>query len=109
MDRPGPDIVNSMDPIRLKELIIGSQEIATMRGGNKEAVKEEKPTIDFAFATVVTIKPIKKGDLFTKENIWVKRPGSGEILAEKFNDLLNKKSLRDIPIDTHLSKSDIGG
>ena len=58
---------------------------------------------------MVTIKPIKKGDLFTKENIWVKRPGSGEILAEKFNDLLNKKSLRDIPIDTHLSKSDIGG
>jgi len=109
MDRSGPDIVNSMDPIHLKELIVGSQEIATMRGGNKEAVKEEQPTIDFAFATVVAIKSIKKGELFTKENIWVKRPGSGEILAEEYNDLLNKKSLSDISIDTHISKSDIEG
>ncbi len=109
MERLGPDIVNSMDPVRLKELIIGAQEIATMRGGDKEAVEEERPTINFAFATVVTIKPVKKGELFTKENIWVKRPGSGGVLAEKFNDLLNKKSLRDIPTDTHLSKSDIEG
>ena len=31
-------------------------------------------TIDFAFATVVTIRDIKAGDSFTKENIWVKRP-----------------------------------
>jgi len=107
MDRLGPDIINSMDPIKLKELITGSQEIATMRGGNKEAAEEEQPTIDFAFATVVTIKPIKKGELFTKENIWVKRPGTGEILAEKYDELLNKSSLRDVPADTHLLKSDI--
>ena len=109
MERLGPDIVNSMDPVRLKELIIGAQEIATMRGGDKEAVEEERPTINFAFATVVTIKPVKKGELFTKDNIWVKRPGTGEILAEKYNDILNKNSLRDIPIDTHLSKNDIEG
>jgi sialic acid synthase SpsE len=108
-DRPGPDIVNSMDPIGLKELIIGVEEIATMRGGNKEAVEEEQSTIDFAFATVVTIKPIKKGELFTKENIWVKRPGTGEVLAEKYNEILNKKSLMDLSADTHLSNSDIEG
>ncbi len=52
MDRPGPDIVNSMDAVHLKELILGSQEIFSMRGGDKMAVKEEQPTIDFAFATV---------------------------------------------------------
>ena len=83
MDRTGPDVVNSMDPVHLKELIIGAKDIYTMRGGNKEAAKEEQPTIDFAFATVVTIKPIEKGELFTKDNIWVKRPGTGQILAEK--------------------------
>ena len=71
--------------------------------------KEEQPTIDFAFATVVSIKSIKKGDIFTKDNIWIKRPGTGEILADKYYDLLNKKSLRDISIDTHLSKSDVEG
>ena len=41
MDRSGPDIVNSMDPEALKELIIGSIELAKMRGGKKEAAKEE--------------------------------------------------------------------
>ena len=109
MDRKGPDIVCSMDPIHLKELIIGAKEIATMRGGNKEAAEEEQPTIDFAFATVVTIKSIQKGEIFTKDNIWIKRPGTGEILADKYYDLLNKKSLRDILIDTHISKSDVEG
>ena len=58
---------------------------------------------------MVSIKPIQKGDLFTKDNIWIKRPGTGEILADKYYDLLNKKSLRDILIDTHLLKSDVEG
>jgi len=107
MDRSGPDIVNSMDPEALKELIIGSIELAKMRGGKKEAAKEEQVTIDFAFATVVTIKPIKKGELFTKENIWVKRPGTGEINAENFANILGKVAIRDIDIDKHVSWSDI--
>ncbi len=106
-DRPGPDIINSMDPIELKELIIGSEEIWKMRGGKKEPAKEEQVTIDFAFATVVSIKPIKTGEILTKENIWVKRPGTGEIKAESFNDLLGKKVKRDINCDEHLSWEDI--
>ena len=109
MERIGPDIVNSMDPTYLKELINGSQEIATMRGGEKEAAREEQPTIDFAFATVVTINPIKKGELFTKENIWVKRPGIGGMLAEKYSDILGKVAANNICIDIHLEKSDIQG
>ena len=107
MDRPGPDIINSMDPIALKELIIGSNEIALMRGGKKEATKEEQITIDFAFATVVSIKTIKKGEKFTKENIWVKRPGTGSIKAEYFNQLLGKIANRDIDYDEHIDWSDI--
>lgn len=107
MDRPGPDIINSMDPIALKELIIGSSEIALMRGGKKEAAKEEQVTIDFAFATVVSIKPIKKGEKFTKDNLWVKRPGTGKIKAEHLNDILGKTASKDIENDEHINWSDI--
>ena len=107
MDRIGPDIINSMDPIALKELIIGSAEIAKMRGGVKEAASEEKVTIDFAFATVVTISEIKKGEIFTKENLWVKRPGTGQILAEEYKNILGKVAKNDISIDTHLTWNDI--
>jgi len=102
MERLGPDIINSMDPIALQELIYGSAEIALMRGGKKEAAKEEQVTIDFAFATVVTIKPIKKGDKLTEENIWVKRPGTGSIKAEYYNELLGKIANKDIDADEHL-------
>ena len=106
MDRSGPDIVNSMDSQAMQELITGSAEIALMRGGKKEPAKEEQVTIDFAFATVVTIKPIKKGELLSKENLWVKRPGTGEILAEDYNTLLGKKALHDLADDEHLVWSD---
>ena len=107
MDRIGPDIINSMDPIGLKELITGASEIAKMRGGKKEAAVEEKVTIDFAFATVVAIKDIKKGDKFTKENLWVKRPGTGEILAEEYNEIIGKVAANDVQDDSHLSWKDI--
>jgi sialic acid synthase SpsE len=107
MDRDGPDIINSMDPNALKELIDGSIELKKMRGGKKEASKEEQVTIDFAFATVVTIKDVKKGDSFTKENIWVKRPGTGEILAKSYEGILGKTSVIDIQCDTHIKWSDI--
>ena len=107
MDRVGPDIVCSMDARALSELITGSKIIKQARGGHKGPIDLERPTIDFAYATVVTIKAIKAGETFTGDNLWVKRPGTGEILAENYEDIIGKKALRDIPDDTHLSKKDI--
>jgi len=107
MDRPGPDIVNSMDPIALKELIIGSEEIVKMRGGKKEAAPEEQVTIDFAFATVVSIRPIKKGETLSKDNVWVKRPGTGDISADDYKTILGKTAAVDIDNDIHLTWADV--
>lgn len=106
-DRPGPDIINSMTPDEMADLIQGSKEIALMRGGKKEAAAEEQVTIDFAFATVVTIKAIEKGEVFTKDNLWVKRPGTGEILAEDYQSIIGKTAARDIGEDEHLVWEDI--
>ena len=107
MQRTGPDIVCSMDEQACSELIVNSAEMALMRGGKKEPAKEEQVTIDFAFATVCTIKPIAKGEPFTKDNIWVKRPGTGDILADKFNSILGKKATRMINNDQQLTWKDI--
>jgi len=107
MRRTGPDIICSMDEQACKELIKNSAEIAQMRGGTKQPAKEEAVTIDFAFATVCTIKDINEGEILTKENIWVKRPGTGEISAENFNDLLGKKAARKIVNDNQLCWRDI--
>lgn len=106
MSREGPDIINSMDPDSLKELISGSREISLMRGGIKEAAKEEQVTIDFAFATVVTTKKIRKGEKLSEENIWVKRPGTGEIPASDYEKIIGANALIDIEQDTHLTWKD---
>lgn len=109
MNREGPDIVCSMDTQACRELIAGSRILQMERGGSKGPLKEEKPTINFAFATVVTITPIEAGEAFTEENIWVKRPGTGPIPAERFNDVLGKKAVRDLLADTHVCPEDIFG
>ena len=74
-----------------------------MRGGEKVALPEEQVTIDFAFATVVTIAPVKKGERFTKDNLWVKRPGTGSILAEEYDSILGKTAATDIDTDVQLT------
>ncbi len=107
MERTGPDIVCSMDELETKNLIDGSKLIWQMRGGTKEPSVEEQVTMDFAFATVCSIAPIKVGEVFTKENIWVKRPGTGKIVAEKFNDIIGKKAIRAILNDKQLTWGDI--
>jgi N-acetylneuraminate synthase len=106
INRIGPDIVCSMDEHACAELIKSSNEIWQMRGGIKKPAFEEQVTIDFAFATVCTIQLIQKGDVFTKENIWVKRPGTGKILAEHFKDLIGKKATRFINNDEQLDFTD---
>jgi len=103
----GPDMPISINPDELKDLIQGTEAIHKARGGGKDILHEESPTIKFAYASVVTIKPVKKGDIFTKENIWVKRPGTGEVLASEFYNILGKKSLSNIPENTQLLSKDI--
>ncbi|MDA7602387.1 N-acetylneuraminate synthase family protein [Gammaproteobacteria bacterium] len=107
MDREGPDILNSMDPSAAKELVEGSKILKQERGGIKGPIDEEKPVIDFAYASVVTIKDIKEGDIFSKENLWVKRPGTGPIFAEDYKSILGKKAANDISNDIHLKLTDI--
>jgi len=107
MDRKGPDIVCSMDVEACRELIEGSRMLHLELGGTKGPTKEEQVTMDFAFATVVTITPVRSGETYSKDNIWVKRPGTGELLAERFDDVIGRRATRDMPTDTHLTERDI--
>ena len=107
MQRTGPDILCSMDEENCRKLIKDSAEIAKMRGGNKMPAEQEKVTIDFAFASVCSIKPIDKGEVLSQENIWVKRPGKGGIPASRFKELLGKKAAMEIPVDVQLKPEHI--
>jgi sialic acid synthase SpsE len=104
--RIGPDIVCSMDEEECKKLLEGVKILYKQRWGKKIPVKEEKDTANFAFASVVSIKKIKKGDIFSKDNLWVKRPGTGEILAENLSQLYGKRSQREINKDEFIKLKD---
>jgi len=105
--RPGPDIPCSMTPAELTELITGSSILQKARGGSKHAVKEEKVTSDFAFSSVVTTKEISKGECFTKDNIWVKRPGTGYFSADRYEELLGLTATSYIKDDSQLNIDNI--
>jgi N-acetylneuraminate synthase len=107
MERIGPDISCSMDPLALRELIEGSNNIFNARGNNKEPVPEEAPTIAFAFASVVAIEDIKKGDSLGEHNIWVKRPGGGDFSADSYESLIGKKALDNIDSGYQIKKHQI--
>ncbi len=99
---PGPDIEISMEPSDLKGLIKGSHAIYQSLGGKKEILPEEQPTIDFAYASIVSICDMKKGDTFNLDNIWVKRPGKKGIRAEKLDLVLGRTAKVDIKKNTQL-------
>jgi N-acetylneuraminate synthase len=107
MSREGPDIVNSMDPSAAQDLIMGANILFQERGGSKGPVDEELPTIKFAFASVVSIDNIKQGQIFSKDNLWVKRPGTGEMLAEEYESILGKRAVNAIPSGQQLKRKDI--
>jgi sialic acid synthase SpsE len=94
---PGPDVSISIDPTELQELIRGSRAIHQALGGGKTILPEEQPTIDFAYACVVSTREIRAGEELTADNIWVKRPGTGEIKAVHYHGLLGRKVKEDIP------------
>ncbi len=105
MDRPGPDISCSMDPEALAELIEGSAIMKLARGGTKAPVAEEAPTIAFAFASVVATADIRAGEAFTTENIWVKRPGTGEIPAEEYESVVGRQAAVAVHAGDQVSRS----
>ncbi|MFZ9819095.1 MAG: N-acetylneuraminate synthase family protein [Ilumatobacteraceae bacterium] len=104
---PGPDINISMNPAELADLIAGSRAIHSALGGTKEVLAEEQPTIDFAYACVVAIADIKPGETFTEDNIWVKRPGTGQILAVDYPRVVGQTATRSVKKHAQLSWDDV--
>jgi N-acetylneuraminate synthase len=104
---PGPDVSISMDPGELADLIRGSRAIFEARGGGKTILPEEQPTIDFAYASVVTTRAVKPGELFSGENVWVKRPGTGEIKARDFDRVLGRRAAKALPANAQVCWADL--
>lgn len=106
---PGPDTGISIEPQELHDLVEGSKAVWQARGGAKTILAEEQPVIDFAYATVVTVAPVRAGEAFSRDNVWVKRPGTGKILADRLDDVIGRRATTDIPADVHVDPAHIEG
>ncbi len=107
-NRPGPDIVCSMDGEELRNLIKDSNEIFTALGGTKEPAHEEQVTMDFAFASVVATRDILEGEALTLNNLWVKRPRGGDFGPESLMSLVGRRANSLIPANTQLRSHQVG-
>jgi N-acetylneuraminate synthase len=104
---PGPDIPVSSTPAEFARLVDGSRLIHAALGGRKQILSAEQPTIDFAYACVVTTTAIPAGTQLTSENTWVKRPGTGEIKAADYDTVLGRTAAKDLEADAQIRWADL--
>lgn len=103
--RVGPDINSSIDESQLAELIRGCNSIfEQMKGDKNQIASKEKITKKFAFASIVSSKDIKKGEKFSDKNLHLKRPGTGELKFKDMEDILGKKSSKNIIKNIQIKK-----
>ena len=89
---PGPDHAASLEPDELKELVCSIRNIEKVMGdGIKKPSPSEEKNIPIARKSIVAKKPIELGELFLKENLTVKRPGTG-ISPMEWDTIINQKS-----------------
>ena len=105
--RVGPDIICSMTPEELSELISGSRIIYEATQGSKFPVKEEDVTIAFAFASVVATRDLNSGHVISRQDITLKRPSGGDFGPKEFFSLIGKKVEKEINMNTQISRSQI--
>ncbi|HEB9346054.1 TPA: N,N'-diacetyllegionaminate synthase [Campylobacter coli] len=95
----GPDHKASLEPDELQELCTKIREIESALGdGIKQASKSERKNIEIARKSLVAKKKIKKGEIFSEENLTTKRPASG-ISAMRYDEYLGKKASKDYEED----------
>jgi len=105
--RKGPDITASVNSNQMKDLLRGVKLIHFSKPGGIKPVKEEKKTAEFAFASVVSNRDIKVGEILNKDNIWVRRPGTGDFSAENYVSLFGKKIKKSIKKNTQIKRNHI--
>jgi N-acetylneuraminate synthase len=97
---PGPDHRASLEPHELEQMVkaIRNVELALSGSGKKEPSLSEQKNISIARKSIVAARKISKGEIFSSENLTVKRPGNG-ISPMKWDEIIGTKADRDFEAD----------
>ena len=95
----GPDHRASLEPKELKEMVIAIRNIEIAKGdGIKKPSQSELKNKTIARKSIVANKTIKKGEMYSNDNLAIKRPGNG-ISPMRWHEVLGKKATRDFSKD----------
>ena len=95
----GPDHRASLEPDELKLMISGVRNIEKALGNDeKKPSKSEKENIGIVRKSIVALREIKEGELFTESNLTVKRPGTG-ISPMHWFDVIGKRAHKAYKVD----------
>ncbi|MGP1568132.1 MAG: N-acetylneuraminate synthase [Peptoanaerobacter stomatis] len=95
----GPDHKASLEPHELKKMVESIRNVESALGdGIKKLAESEKKNISIARKSIIAKRDIKKGEIFTQENLTVKRPGNG-ISPMKWFEILGQEAIKDFKED----------
>lgn len=98
----GPDHAASLEPDELKNMVSAIRNIELALGnGVKEPSESEQKNISIARKSIVASSEIKIGEVFSEDNITVKRPGTG-VSPMKWNEVLGQKASKNYKIDENI-------
>ena len=90
---PGPDHKASMEPKDFQDMVSAIRNIERGLGnGIKAPTSEELEMRTVARKSLVANKKIEKGEIFTRENLTVKRPGNG-VSPMSINEVIGTKAV----------------
>lgn len=102
----GPDHKASLEVKELARLVTTIRNVEKAIGdGVKKPSDSEKKNIKIARKSIVAKRGIRKGEIFTEENITTKRPGNG-ISAMKWNEIIGRYAVRDFCEDELIEMKD---
>ncbi|HHX95326.1 MAG TPA: N-acetylneuraminate synthase, partial [Clostridia bacterium] len=95
----GPDHKASLEPHELKAIVSAIRNVELAMGdGVKKPTPSEKKNIAVARKSIVASRNIKKGEVFTEDNLTTKRPGNG-ISPMRWYEVLGQRAVRDFKED----------
>ena len=96
----GPDHKASLDPDELKAMVRAIRNIEKAIGGDgtKHVSESESKNIAIARKSIVAASDISAGELFTEQNLTVKRPGNG-VSPMRWEEILGKRAKKDFNED----------
>ena len=95
----GPDHKASLEPTELKAMVSAIRNIELAMGNGKKIPSTSEITnIAVARKSIIAKCPIRKGDIFTEDNLTTKRPGNG-ISPMRWHEVLGMRAIRDFQED----------